>query len=166
MSIKQNMDKRDPFSPNNIRDAVFLESPNCVVAYNLFPILPGHSLVIPKRSYSNIFEMPQDQFIEFMNLAKEATRLLCDAFGARDFNWTLQIGSAAGQTIEHLHMHLIPRSEGDLPHPGDWYPRLRAIELGIIDSPERPRLKPDEMQQIVLHLREIARDERGRRDAG
>lgn len=151
------MNQADPFAAENIEGAVFLEGERCFAAYNISPILPGHSLIITRHPYLSILDLPNDEFVEFMMLARRATRLLCDAFSAHDFDWSLQTGLAAGQTVPHLHMHLIPRHDGDLPHPGDWYPRLKQFENEAIDSEGRQRLSRQEMSQIVSHLRAIAR---------
>jgi bis(5'-adenosyl)-triphosphatase len=147
----------DPFTESRIREEVFLESENCLVVYNVSPILPGHSLVITKKQFKSILELRDEELFEFVRLAQQATRLLCRAFKTEHFNWTLQEGVCAGQTVPHLHLHLIPRHKGDLPHPGDWYPKLKQYENGLIDSEKRPRLSNVELKQIVSHLRGLAR---------
>ncbi|GFO82751.1 MAG: hypothetical protein A49_23780 [Methyloceanibacter sp.] len=80
----------------------------------------------------------------------------CKAFfGTSAFNWTIQEGAAAGQTIRHLHMHLIPRKAGDLPHPGDWYPRLTESENGLIDSSRRQQLTREQLREIARRIKDI-----------
>ena len=150
------MAQYDPFVADHIAPAVFLESQRCVVAYNISPIVPGHALVITKHSCLSVLELSDEEFMDFMKLARQATRLLCEAFGAKDFNWALQVGDSAGQTVPHLHMHLIPRHEGDLHHPGDWYPEVKSFENSVIDSESRPRLSAGEMGRIVSHLRTLS----------
>ena len=79
-----------------------------------------------------------------------------EAYGADGFDWTIQGGESAGQTVDHLHLHVIPRKRGDLPSPGDWYPRLRASESEAIDSELRPHLTDTELLDAVLRLRDAA----------
>jgi bis(5'-adenosyl)-triphosphatase len=147
---------QDPFAAPEIVESAFLESRNCLAIYNIAPILPGHSLVIPKEAYKSILELDDALMLEFFQLARKATKVLLLAFGAEDFDWTIQDGANAGQTVPHLHLHIVPRRKGDLPHPGDWYPKLMQHENAPVDSEERPRLSSADMRRIVSRLRELA----------
>ncbi len=142
----------------------FAESTNFVALYNIAPILPGHSLVIPKRHAASLFDLSPAEERDFMPFANLVTRILLEAFGARGFNWTIQERAEAGQTVEHLHLHVIPRRPFDLPHPGDWYMRLREAELEkeaasetMIDSGARRRLPPSDVDRVIRHVRAVAR---------
>lgn len=77
------------------------------------------------------------------------------AFHSKAFDWTLQEGEDAGQTIPHLHIHILPRKLNDLPEPGDWYPQLAANQTNLIDSFLRPHHSPEEMEIIVSQLKRI-----------
>ena len=131
-----------------------MDSPRFHAVYNISPILPGHSLIVPKRHVASVLELAEDETAEFLQLARSATRLLLAVFEATGFNWTIQESEPAGQTVEHLHLHIIPRKAGDLPQPGDWYPKL--LERQAIDSAQRPRLSEDELRAIVERLRHAA----------
>jgi bis(5'-adenosyl)-triphosphatase len=93
-----------------------------------------------------------------MVFSKDIVKILLKTFGVKAFNWTIQEGEEAGQTISHLHLHLIPRKQGDLPQPGDWYPRLRESQSNVIDSEERQRLSPQEMRRVVDKIKAIAKE--------
>ncbi|PSR05597.1 MAG: hypothetical protein BRD50_00390 [Bacteroidetes bacterium SW_11_45_7] len=83
-------------------------------------------------------------------------------FDAHAFNWALQEGEAAGQTVEHLHLHLLPRYQEDLPNPGDWYPKLEEhMASQHLDSGERPKLTKEQQQDIVDKLRQEAQKKFG-----
>jgi bis(5'-adenosyl)-triphosphatase len=90
--------------------------------------------------------------------ARRVTRILARAFSADGFDWSIQDGVSAGQTVPHLHLHVIPRRAGDLPDPGDWYPALMAGESAQLDAPARPRLTPAEHARVTAHLRALADD--------
>ena len=91
-----------------------------------------------------------------MVFSRAVVKTLLKAFGGRAFDWTIQEGVEAGQSVAHLHLHLIPRKAADLPEPGDWYPRLMdSLNIDAIDSGRQPRLSAEEMKQIVEHLREV-----------
>ncbi|MBL7978553.1 MAG: HIT domain-containing protein [Bacteroidetes Order II. Incertae sedis bacterium] len=140
-----------PFCSPIVENVVFAEDATCRAIYNLSPILPGHTLVIPKRHVVRIAELSADEWVGFWDFARQMATFIMTCFHADGCDWTIQDGRSAGQTVEHLHLHLIPRYTGDLPKAGDWYPRLVAQQSG--DSSQRPRLRPDEMAQIIQHLR-------------
>jgi diadenosine tetraphosphate (Ap4A) HIT family hydrolase len=82
-----------------------------------FPVSPGHSLVIPKRHVGSFFEVSLDErtaLLDMLNFAKSAAVAEFDPDG---FNLGINDGAAAGQTVPHLHIHLIPRYAGDQEDP-------------------------------------------------
>lgn len=150
--------ERCPFCVPNVNNVKFAESQNFVAVYNIAPILPGHSLVVPKRHVRSVLQLSDDELCEMMTFSRKVINILLTAFGAVAFDWTIQDGEAAGQTVPHFHLHIIPRKFGDLPTPGSWYPKLRESQEDIIDSEKRPRFSPDEMKRIVSKLREVGND--------
>jgi len=122
--------------------------------YNIAPILPGHCLVIPKRHVESFFDLDDKEIAEFMILGKQTAKLLEKVFKTNSFDWTIQEQIPAGQTILHLHMHIIPRHSGDLPNPGDWYPLLEKTFYGDnIDAHLRQKLTEEQLEQIVSNLK-------------
>jgi bis(5'-adenosyl)-triphosphatase len=103
-------------------------------------------------------ELNDSELCEMMVFARDAVKILLKAFAVSAFNWTIQEGEEAGQTVPHLHLHLIPREPNDLPQSGDWYPLLKKSETEAIDSDTRPRLMPDEMKAIVGKIRATAKE--------
>ena len=87
--------------------------------------------------------------------SRDTTKILLSVFKSSGFDWTIQEGEEAGQSIPHLHLHLIPRRQNDLSQPGDWYPLVKESEAEIIDSEARPRLSANEMKVIVSKIREF-----------
>jgi bis(5'-adenosyl)-triphosphatase len=146
-----------PFCNAAIQDNVFMQSAHFLAICNHAPIVPGHSLVIPRRHESSVRGLSQSEAHEFIDFSKSVTELVLKVFKTEAFNWTLQETVAAGQTIEHMHLHIIPRHKGDFPHPGDWYPKLQAtIANDHIDSDARPKLNCLEMKNVVNELRRVS----------
>ena len=146
-----------PFCLPRVRDSAFCGDERFLALYNIAPILPGHSLVIPRAHVASLLELSEVDLGAFVLFARRITRLLKRAFAADDFDWSIQDGISAGQTVPHLHLHIIPRHAGDLPNPGDWYPALMASESAQIDR-TRSRLTPAEHAQVTAHLRAMAEE--------
>lgn len=85
--------------------------------YDKFPVTRGHLLVIPHRHVADWFETTADERAAVFALADEARALLRDTYGAEGFNLGINVGEVAGQTIAHVHLHVIPRYRGDVPNP-------------------------------------------------
>ena len=77
------------------------------------PATEGHALVLPKEHFADLFEIPADWASEAMKTAQTAAGLLKGKLGADGLNIVQNNGEAAGQTVHHFHMHIIPRYKGD-----------------------------------------------------
>ena len=77
------------------------------------PANRGHALIIPKEHYANIYELPEDIAGKAFVLAKKLAANMTEKLGCDGFNIVQNNGEAAGQTVFHFHMHLIPRFKGD-----------------------------------------------------
>jgi diadenosine tetraphosphate (Ap4A) HIT family hydrolase len=82
-----------------------------------YPISPGHTLVIPKRHIGSWFEITQAEQQALLDLLAKAKAVLETEFKPDGYNIGINDGPAAGQTVPHLHMHLIPRYKGDQEDP-------------------------------------------------
>ena len=91
------------------------------VILDLGPATRGHALILPKNHYANIFELPEEDAKEVICLAKKMATIMKDKLGCDGFNLVQNNGEAAGQTVFHFHMHLIPRYENDGQEIG-WKP--------------------------------------------
>jgi len=147
-----------PFCNPAILDYAFLESDKHLALYNIAPVLPGHSLIITRAHLTSILELSEDELYEFVSFSRKAIRILAQVFQTEAFNWTLQEKEEAGQTIAHMHIHILPRKPEDLPETGEWYPKLMNNIDNIIDSRKRPRLTQTEMKNIVERLKKAAAD--------
>jgi diadenosine tetraphosphate (Ap4A) HIT family hydrolase len=81
------------------------------------PVSPGHTLILPKRHIASIFDATKDEVAALWDALQEARNELLNEFSPDGFNIGVNDGLASGQTILHLHIHLIPRYQGDMPDP-------------------------------------------------
>lgn len=82
-----------------------------------FPVSPGHTLVIPKRHTGSFFDTTPDERIALMRLLEKAKQQLDHEFSPAGYNIGINDGLFAGQTVPHVHIHLIPRYPGDREDP-------------------------------------------------
>lgn len=96
---------------------IILEGPTAFVIRDGFPISPGHTLVIPKRHVGSWFDITDAERNDMASLLTQAKAQLDREFAPDGYNIGINDGAAAGQTVPHLHMHLIPRFTGDREDP-------------------------------------------------
>lgn len=140
------------------KESYFLESENFAAIYNISPILPGHSLVIPKTHYESLFELSVAFLSEFMTLGRNTAQFLSMVFDSDSFDWAIQEKEAAGQSVSHLHMHVVPRKIGDLKEPGAWYQELEKANITDVDTFKRFRLHEDQLFEITRKLKHEAKN--------
>jgi diadenosine tetraphosphate (Ap4A) HIT family hydrolase len=87
------------------------------VIYDSFPISPGHTLIIPKRHVGSFFDLSSGERQALIALVDSAKKALDVKYRPDAYNIGINDGSAAGQTVLHVHIHLIPRFEGDCNDP-------------------------------------------------
>ncbi len=85
--------------------------------HDSYPVSPGHSLIIPKRHISSFFDATREEQIALLDLVNEMQQALINERSPDGFNVGINVGEAAGQTVMHLHIHLIPRYVGDTEDP-------------------------------------------------
>lgn len=89
------------------------ENEHTVWILDLHPVSPGHSLVVPKRHVESFFETTPAERAAILSLLDGAREHVCRNHAPSGYNIGINEGSAAGQTVPHLHIHLIPRFPGD-----------------------------------------------------
>ena len=93
------------------------ENDLAVLIRDAYPVSPSHSLVIPKRHIRSWFEATQEERTAMLALIDEAKATIDAELAPNSYNIGINDGPAAGQTVPHLHMHLIPRFQGDVADP-------------------------------------------------
>lgn len=99
------------------KERVVFETDTALAFYDGYPISKGHALVIPKRHVTSIFALPEGELAGLWECVADLRRMLEQQFKPDAFNIGVNDGSAAGQTVSHAHIHVIPRYCGDLQDP-------------------------------------------------
>ena len=86
------------------------------VILDLGPATKGHALILPKDHAKNLFELPDDTAKQILVLAKKLGNQMVEKLNADGLNIIQNNGEAAGQTVNHFHLHIIPRYESDGQH--------------------------------------------------
>lgn len=100
-----------------IPSATLYEDEDFRVFLDLGPANDGHALIIPKEHYANILELPEELCGKAMVIAKKLAKRLKDFTGADGVNIVNNNGEAAGQSVFHFHVHVIPRWKNDGKFP-------------------------------------------------
>ncbi len=92
------------------------EDDNFRVILDNGPATKGHALVLPKKHYANLFEMPDELLSEAAVVAKKVAGTIKEKLGCDGLNLVQNNGETAGQTVMHFHLHIIPRYQNDGQH--------------------------------------------------
>lgn len=120
LSEEKQEKKRDPNNP-----CLFCKDPRGVslnneLAYSArdsYAVSPGHTLIIPRRHVASFFDLTSDEINACMELVNEERKALDKEFKPDGYNIGVNVGQAAGQSILHAHIHMIPRYKGDVENP-------------------------------------------------
>ena len=102
---------------NMVSDKILIENKYAYAVYDKYPVTEGHILIITKKHIKDYFEASEKEKEAIFSLMEEAKNFLDQKYEVDGYNIGLNCGYEAGQTIMHLHMHLIPRYEGDIDDP-------------------------------------------------
>jgi len=97
--------------------SILAETKLSLACLDSFPVSKGHTLVIPKRHVVSLWEMTTEEYTDAFALVRQVKDVLQEQFHPQGFNVGVNCGQAAGQTVFHAHIHLIPRYTGDVPNP-------------------------------------------------
>lgn len=98
-------------------ERIIAENSLAIVIRDGFPVSPGHTLMIPRRHVDSFFKVTAEERSALFSLLDKAKAALDKEFAPSGYNIGINDGQSAGQTVLHLHIHLIPRYAGDLPDP-------------------------------------------------
>ena len=96
-----------------IPSATIYEDEDFRVILDIEPASKGHALILPKNHYANLYELPDELAAKALIVAKKVVTKMTNILGCDGYNVVQNNGEAAGQTVFHFHMHLIPRYKDD-----------------------------------------------------
>ncbi|RQD69989.1 MAG: HIT family protein [Tindallia sp. MSAO_Bac2] len=102
---------------DEVQKTKYLENEYAYAVYDLFPVNHGHTLIIPKRHTKGPFDLDPEEILAMYDLLNQCKKILDDEFQPDGYNIGINYGDAAGQTIFHLHLHVIPRYKDDVIKP-------------------------------------------------
>jgi histidine triad (HIT) family protein len=121
------------------REATFVwQDDRCVAFGSIGPLQPGHLLLVPRRHYVNLYELPDEVASHLLPVASRLARALKTTLHADGLNLWQSNEKAAGQSVFHFHLHLIPRFAG------------REIFKTVV---EVPRATPQELEAVLAPVR-------------
>ncbi|XP_020253683.1 bifunctional bis(5'-adenosyl)-triphosphatase/adenylylsulfatase FHIT [Asparagus officinalis] len=123
------------FGPYKIhKSEVFFSSPLSYAMVNLRPLVPGHVLVCPRREVKRFIDLTADETTDLWLTAKEVGGKLEQYHEASSLTFGIQDGPQAGQTVPHVHIHVIPRKKGDFEKNDEIYEAMDVKEKELKDK--------------------------------
>ncbi|XP_029446308.1 bis(5'-adenosyl)-triphosphatase [Rhinatrema bivittatum] len=124
------------FGPNLIKPSVvFLRTEFSFALVNRRPVLPGHVLVCPLRPAPRFSDLSSREVADLFATAQRVAAVVERHFSGTSLTISLQDGPEAGQSVEHVHVHVLPRRAGDFPRNDSVYEKLEERDEGNKDSP-------------------------------
>lgn len=105
-----------PFADPSEAEQV-LRNALCYARWDKYPVTEGHLLVIPYRPFASYFDATPEERAAIWDLVDAARSFLDERYRPDGYNIGINVGVAAGQTVMHMHVHVIPRREGDTAAP-------------------------------------------------
>ena len=102
---------------NPSQERLLLKGTLGFVSWDRHPVNKGHILVMPYRHFSDYFDITEEERIEMWELVQSAKSIVDEKYNPDGYNIGINVGKWAGQSIPHLHIHLIPRFKGDVENP-------------------------------------------------
>jgi diadenosine tetraphosphate (Ap4A) HIT family hydrolase len=98
-------------------DGLLVEGTDAVALMDKYPLNPGHCLILPRRHTPLFWDLSSEEIADLFSVLAEARGLIDKKFSPDGYNIGVNVGPVAGQTIDHVHVHLIPRYRGDDDDP-------------------------------------------------
>ena len=111
------MDNNCPFCKVESVREIIASTSLSIAFFDGFPVSPGHTLIIPRRHVASFFDLTKDEQQDMLKLADSVKRIVDEKYHPDGYNVGVNVGEAAGQSVFHVHMHLIPRYKGDVSNP-------------------------------------------------
>ena len=106
-----------PFCKLSPKVELVCETATAVAFFDGYPVSRGHTLIIPKRHEANYFDLTDEEQQDLWHMVNHCKTILEKRFHPDGFNVGINVNQAAGQSVFHVHIHLIPRYKGDVENP-------------------------------------------------
>jgi len=143
-----------------ISEGLIDETEHFVALYNIRPVFPGHSLIIPKEHVTRFSSLPPLHAQEFLEFTQRVILALKSIHRTDSIELLIQEGPHSGQSISHMHLHLLPRTRNDIPH-GDQAVQLEGqeeeedwMEFFARNEHTARLLNKDERKKLAQQVRE------------
>lgn len=100
------------------RAEILAENALCYARNDAYPVNPGHLLIVPFRHIASFFSLSGGERMAVLDLLDQCREILDRDYHPDGYNVGVNIGEVAGQSVMHVHIHVIPRYAGDTPYPG------------------------------------------------
>ncbi|WP_338626589.1 HIT family protein [Clostridium baratii] len=107
------------------KEEYIAENDLCFAIFDKFPVNEGHALIIPKRHFKNYFDATKEEIAAMYDLSHEVKKIIDKKYSPDGYNVGVNVNHEGGQTIMHLHMHIIPRYKGDIEDPRGGIRRIK-----------------------------------------
>ncbi|PLW07104.1 hypothetical protein PCANC_19479 [Puccinia coronata f. sp. avenae] len=156
------------FSSFNVTNQVFFQTDHCFAIVNLKPIAPGHVLVVPRRTeVKRLADLSRDEVADLFCSVQKVGSVMESVHKASSLTVAIQDGPFAGQSVPHLHVHVIPRRPNDFVPNDKIYDHLNRFDASCdklsdpnpsgqlkVDNDDRVARTPEDMQEEAKSLRQ------------
>ncbi len=111
------MNESCPFCLVEQEREIIASSSLSIAFFDGFPVSPGHTLIIPRRHVASFFDLTEEERQDLLSLLDRVKGIVDEKYHPDGYNIGVNVGAAAGQSVFHVHMHLIPRYVGDVQNP-------------------------------------------------
>lgn len=112
------------------KERVIFENELSFALLDIYPVTKGHTLIIPKRHILKLEDLKVEEILDIFESYKKVKNGLEKFLKPEGFNFGLNLGEVAGQSIEHIHFHLIPRYQDDTKFPDGG---IRKVTMDFLD---------------------------------
>ena len=116
MSVGKRVHEGCPFCGVD-SDSILRESGHGYALRDRYPVSPGHTLIVPTEHVATLYDLPRKAQADLWELVATTRASLAEELDPDGFNIGVNDGAAAGQTVAHAHIHVIPRYDGDVDDP-------------------------------------------------
>ena len=158
--VNADADRGYAFGPIVIpRTQVFYETPSTFALVNLKPVVRGHVLVCPRRVVAKFTDLTSDEISDLWRSVARVQRQIERMHDTTSSTLAIQDGPLAGQSVPHVHVHVLPRREGDFERNDDVYDALEGRASKALDNDAREPRTAEEMRIEADAFRALFVDE-------